>query len=59
VLTACRFVPPGAEAFLRDLPKAEVHLIDAGHFALESSLVEIVGYVMPFLRKNIGNWKKR
>jgi pimeloyl-ACP methyl ester carboxylesterase len=53
-----RLVPPGAEAFPRDLPKAEVHLIDAGHFALESNLDEIAGYVMPFLRRNIGTLKK-
>lgn len=29
------FTVPGAEAFLRDLPKAELHLLDGGHFALE------------------------
>jgi len=29
------FTVAGAKAFLRDLPKAELHLLDAGHFALE------------------------
>jgi len=29
------FTVPGAEAFLRDLPKAELHLLNGGHFALE------------------------
>lgn len=29
------FTPAGAEAFLRDLPNAELHLLDTGHFALE------------------------
>ena len=29
------FTVEGAKAFLRDLPKAELHLLDAGHFALE------------------------
>ena len=48
------FIPPGAEAFKRDLPNAEVHLIDAGHFALETNLEEIAGLIMPFLEKNLG-----
>ena len=30
------FVPPGAEAFKRDNPNAEVHFLDTGHFALET-----------------------
>jgi pimeloyl-ACP methyl ester carboxylesterase len=29
------FTVAGAEAFLRDLPKAELHLLNGGHFALE------------------------
>ena len=29
------FLPAGAQAFKRDNPQAEVHLLDAGHFALE------------------------
>ncbi len=29
------FTPEGAKAFLRDLPGAELHLLDTGHFALE------------------------
>jgi pimeloyl-ACP methyl ester carboxylesterase len=32
------FGPAGAEAFLRDLPEAELHLLDTGHFALEEEL---------------------
>jgi len=31
------FTVDGAEAYLRDIPKAELHLLDAGHFALEDS----------------------
>jgi pimeloyl-ACP methyl ester carboxylesterase len=31
------FTVPGAQAYLRDLPKAELHLLDTGHFALEDS----------------------
>ncbi|MFJ4846660.1 alpha/beta fold hydrolase [Streptomyces sp. NPDC088733] len=43
------FGPDGARAFLRDLPDAEVHLLDAGHFALESQLDTIAGYMRGFL----------
>lgn len=31
------FTVAGAEAYLRDIPKAELHLLDTGHFALEDS----------------------
>jgi pimeloyl-ACP methyl ester carboxylesterase len=31
------FTVPGAQAYLRDIPKAELHLLDTGHFALEDS----------------------
>lgn len=43
------FLPQGAEAFRRDLPAAEVHLIDGGHFTLEAHLDEIVRVIAPFL----------
>lgn len=43
------FIPPGAEAYKRDLPKAEVHLLDAGHFALETHAGEIAMLVRDFL----------
>ena len=35
------FIPAGAEAFRRDLPDAEIHFVDSGHFALESCCEEI------------------
>ena len=47
------FVAPGGEAFKRDLPKAEIHMLDTGHFALETHLDEIVGLIKPFLAKNV------
>ena len=47
------FVPAGAEAFKRDLPSAEVHFIDAGHFLLETNLADFVALAMPFLQKNL------
>jgi pimeloyl-ACP methyl ester carboxylesterase len=46
------FVAPGADAFKRDLPKAEVHLLDASHFAVESHAVEIGALIVRFLKRN-------
>lgn len=43
------FVFPGAEAFKKDLPHAEVHGIDAGHFALETKRGEIAELMLKFL----------
>ncbi|KAL2827494.1 putative hydrolase [Aspergillus pseudoustus] len=46
------FVPPGAEAFKQDLPRAEVVLIDAGHFAVESDAALIGEEILAFLGRN-------
>ncbi|KDQ11327.1 hypothetical protein BOTBODRAFT_162858 [Botryobasidium botryosum FD-172 SS1] len=43
------FIPPGAEAFKRDVKDAEVKFVDAGHFALESHLEQIGQEVIKFL----------
>lgn len=43
------FGPEGAKAFGRDLPDAEIHLLDSGHFALESHLEVITGHIRDFL----------
>ena len=43
------FVRAGAEAYKQDLPDAEVHLLDTGHFALETHRREIAGFVREFL----------
>ena len=40
------FVPPGAEAFKRDVPNAVVKLLDAGHFALETNLADIAAAIL-------------
>ncbi|KAJ5641980.1 hypothetical protein N7490_005980 [Penicillium lividum] len=45
------FIPPGAEAFKRDLPRAEVQLIDAGHFAVESDTEYIAQEMLKFFQK--------
>jgi len=43
------FLPPGAEAFKRDNPNAEVRFFDTGHFALETHAREIAGVMREFL----------
>lgn len=43
------FTAPGALAFKRDLPDAEIHLLDAGHFALDEKVDEIAGLIMDFM----------
>ena len=36
------FTPQGGEAYLKDIPDAEIHRLDSGHFAVEDCLEEIV-----------------
>jgi len=43
------FLPPGAEAFKRDMPDAEVRFLDTGHFALETHCDEIAAMIRQFL----------
>jgi pimeloyl-ACP methyl ester carboxylesterase len=45
------FIPPGTEAYKRDLPKAEIKLLDAGHFAVESDTELIAREILAFLDK--------
>ncbi len=47
------FGAEGARAFLRDLPDAELHLLDAGHFALESHGKEIADLIRGFLHRTL------
>ena len=46
------FIAPGAEAYKRDLPDAEIHLLEAGHFALDEKNDEIAGLMLAFLVKH-------
>lgn len=46
------FIAPGAEAFKKDLPNAEVNLLDAAHFALESHAVQIGAAMVAFLKRH-------
>ena len=43
------FLPPGAEAFKRDIPNAVVRFFDTGHFALETHAKEIAAAIRDFL----------
>ncbi|MFI8231033.1 alpha/beta fold hydrolase [Streptomyces sp. NPDC085900] len=45
------FIEPGAHAYLRDLPDAELHLFDTGHFALETHLPDIAPLMADFLAR--------
>jgi pimeloyl-ACP methyl ester carboxylesterase len=47
------FAPAGSEAFQKDVPQAELHLLDTGHFALEEDGAEIAQIIRAFLARNI------
>jgi pimeloyl-ACP methyl ester carboxylesterase len=47
------FPADGAHPYKRDLPEAEFHLIDTGHFALEDKADEIVPLIRDFLRRRV------
>lgn len=49
------FVPAGAVAYQRDLPDAQVHLLDAGHFALETHAKEVAALIAPFLESRVSS----
>jgi pimeloyl-ACP methyl ester carboxylesterase len=44
------FLPPGAEAFKRDIPNADVRFFDTGHFALETHAEPIAAAMREFLK---------
>lgn len=47
------FLPPGAEAFTRDNPNAEIRFYDTGHFALETHCREITASIRDFLDRSV------
>jgi pimeloyl-ACP methyl ester carboxylesterase len=47
------FPPEGARAYLRDLPDAELHLLDTGHFATATHSVEIAELICAFLESHV------
>ena len=44
------FLPPGAEAFKRDIPSADVRFFETGHFALETHVEPIAAAIREFLK---------
>ena len=48
------FSPPGAEAFKRDVPAADIRFFDTGHFALETHAREIGAAIREFLAIHLG-----
>jgi pimeloyl-ACP methyl ester carboxylesterase len=47
------FPAEGARPYLRDLPDAELHLLDTGHFALEDKGDEIAALMLDFLGRKL------
>jgi pimeloyl-ACP methyl ester carboxylesterase len=47
------FTQEGGEAFLKDLPDAEMHRLDSGHFAVEDCLNEIVTNINRFYLEKV------
>ena len=47
------FIAAGATAFGADLPDAEIHLLDAGHFALDEKNDEIAALILTFMAKHL------
>jgi pimeloyl-ACP methyl ester carboxylesterase len=43
------FPPAGAQAYLEDLPDAELHLLDTGHFATATHSAQIAGLIAAFI----------
>jgi pimeloyl-ACP methyl ester carboxylesterase len=47
------FTPEGGDAYLADLPGAEMHRLDAGHFAVEDQLDYIVAHIKRFYSERV------
>jgi pimeloyl-ACP methyl ester carboxylesterase len=49
------FTPEGGEAYLKDLPQAEIHRLDSGHFAVEDCLEYISSNTHRFFEKRLAS----
>ena len=47
------FLVPGAEAYLRDRPTAELHILNAGHFALDEATDAVARLTRDFLGRHV------
>jgi pimeloyl-ACP methyl ester carboxylesterase len=53
------FTQAGGEAYLKDIPHAEMHRLDSGHFAVEDSLEEIAGNMRRFYDEKVTAKKRK
>lgn len=53
------FTPEGGEAYLRDLPGAELHRLDSGHFAVEDRLDVIATNIVRFFDERVAPGRVR
>jgi pimeloyl-ACP methyl ester carboxylesterase len=53
------FTPAGGEAYLADLPSAEIHRLDAGHFAVEEHLEYVAKHIELFHSNRVASTKQR
>ena len=53
------FTPEGGEAYLQDLPNAEIHRLDAGHFAIEDHLDYISSSMQRFYATKVASGKAK
>lgn len=49
------FLPAGAKAYKRDIPDAEVHLLNTGHFALETNASDIADLIRDFMKRKVAS----
>jgi pimeloyl-ACP methyl ester carboxylesterase len=47
------FTPEGGEAYLKDLPNAEMHRLESGHFAVEDCLEDIASSISRFYTEKV------
>ena len=47
------FIVPGAEVYRRDVPDAELHVLDAGHFALDEAGDEVAWLTRDFRARHL------
>jgi pimeloyl-ACP methyl ester carboxylesterase len=53
------FDPGEPERYRKDVPNAQVHVLDAGHFALDTAADEIASLVRDFLGSSVAAFRAR
>lgn len=46
------FATPGAKAYLREAPQAEVHVLDVGYFATLEAPAQVAGFIADFVKRH-------